>query len=57
MLNKSEMKYEDMIAIMDHLHQYVATITDTIEVDLPEIGDKVEVTKTNFTLPYLVVIS
>ena len=47
-LNKSEMKYEDMISIMEHNHQYVATITDTIEVDLPASGHKVEVTKTKF---------
>ena len=46
-LNKSEMKY-DMIGIMEHLHQYVPTITDTINIDLPASGDKLEMTKTNF---------
>ena len=48
MLNKSEMNYGDMITIMEHLHQYVATITETIKVDLPESGDKLEVMKTKF---------
>ena len=46
------MSYEDIIAIMEHLHQYVATITDTIEVDLPESGDELEVTKTNLISHY-----
>ena len=47
-LNKSEMKYDDMIDIMDHLHQYVPTKTSTVEVDLPETGGKIDITKTGF---------
>ena len=39
-LNKSEMKHDDMIAIMEHLHQYVPTETKTIKVNLSHIGDK-----------------
>ena len=40
MLNKSEMCYDDMIHIMEHGHKYVPTSTQTVEVDLPESGDK-----------------
>ena len=46
-LNKSEMKYDDMIEIMEHVHQYVPTNTETVEIDLPTIDDKLKVTKTN----------
>ena len=42
------MKYDDMIAIMEHLHKYVPTETKTIEVNLPQTGDKIDVTKTDF---------
>ena len=42
------MKYDDMIAIMEHLHQYVPTETKTTEVNFPQTGDKIDVTKTDF---------
>ena len=47
-LNKSEMKYDDMIDIMDHLHQYVPTQTSVVQVDLPEPDGKIDITKTSF---------
>ena len=37
---KNEMKYDDMIAIMEHGHQYVPVKTHHIEIDLPGLNDK-----------------
>lgn len=42
------MKYDDMIAILEHLHQYVPTETKTVEVNLPQIDEKIDITKTEF---------
>ena len=42
------MCYDDMIHIMEHGHKYVPTSTQTVEVDLPESGDKLTLTKTSF---------
>ena len=47
-LNKSEMKYDDMISIMEYLHHYVPTETGTVEIDLPDSGGKFDLTKTSF---------
>ena len=47
-LKKNEMKYDDMIGIMEHLHNYVPTRTDTVNIDLPITGDHLEMTKTSF---------
>ena len=42
------MKYDDMIEIMEHLHNYVPTKTETVTIDLPITGDNVHMTKTSF---------
>ena len=47
-LKKYEMKYDDMIGIMEHLHKYVPTKIETINIDLPNTGDQLEITKTYF---------
>lgn len=47
-LKKNEMKYDDMIGIMEHLHNYVPTKTETVNIDLPITGDHLEMTKTSF---------
>ena len=47
-LKKNEMKYDDMIEVMEHVHQYVPTNTDTVNVDLPGSGGKLELTKNSF---------
>lgn len=47
-LKINEMKYDDMIGIMEHLHQYVPTKMETVNLDLPTNGDHLEMTKTSF---------
>ncbi len=32
---KNENRYEDMISIMEHMHQYVPSITSTERIDIP----------------------
>ena len=32
---KNETKHEEMVEVMDHLHQYVPTSTTTVVVDAP----------------------
>ena len=32
---KSEQKHDEMVQILDHLHQYVPTVTTTRTVDVP----------------------
>ena len=45
---KSENNYDDMIEILEHLHQYVPTATGTIDLPLPDIGEKMTISKTDF---------
>ena len=47
------MKYDDMIDIMDHLHQYVPTQTSVVQVDLPETEGKIDITKTSILSAYI----
>ena len=37
-----------MIYIMEHLHKYVPTSTETVQIDLPKSNDKIDLTKTSF---------
>ena len=41
---KSEQKLEDMVDIMDHMQQYVPTISSTEQVSVPESDIPVSVT-------------
>ena len=45
---KSENKYDDMIDILEHLHQYVPTTTGTVELPLPDTGEKMTIPETDF---------
>lgn len=47
-LVKNENKYEDMISIMEHNHQYVPTTTTNLEIELPAVDEKLKVEKTEF---------
>ena len=38
---KGEQKYEEMVQILDHLHQYVPTVTSEELVNLPDGGQEV----------------
>ena len=46
-LKKNEMNYDDMIGIMEHLHKYVPTKMETVNIDLIT-DDHLEITKTSF---------
>lgn len=48
MLPKCENKYEDMIAIMEHAHQYVPTTSRNIEICLPATEEKMSLVATDF---------
>ena len=57
-LIKNENKYEDMISIMEHNHQYVPTTTTNMEIEFPVLNEKLKMEKKNsFTLFCLVVIN
>ena len=46
---KTENNYDDMIEILEHLHPwYVPTATGTIDLPLPDTGEKMKISKTNF---------
>lgn len=45
---KSENNYDDMIEILEHLHQYVPTATGTIDLPLPDTEEKMTISKTDF---------
>ena len=49
---KNENSHEDMVAIMDHVHQYVPAQTSEI-IHVDESGDSLS-RKTNFTISSLV---
>lgn len=43
-LPRNERKLEDMVCILEHLHQYVPTMSVTETVDLPGASESVNVT-------------
>ena len=47
-LLKTETKYEDMVGIMDHLHQYVPTVTSEYFYQDEETGTQNKVSGDNF---------
>lgn len=44
-LIKNENKYEDMISIMEHNHQYVPTTTTNMEIKFPVLSEKLKMEK------------
>ena len=44
-LIKNENKYEDMISIMEHNHQYVPTTTTNMEIEFPVLNEKLKMEK------------
>lgn len=47
-LLKSETNYEDMVSILEHLHQYVPTQTKEEDVEVPGLHEPVKVINDQF---------
>lgn len=48
MLPKCENKYDDMISIMEHAHQYVPAKTENVEIDIPCSDEKLSIEVTEY---------